>query len=98
MNHGGLPLFPPLRPSDQAACGVMSRCRLPGVPRKCEMAKSQQHAWSFCLSENRHRVSIKSSARPMESTNHAIPIRRELLESLGWLIENGLIHKADKMD
>jgi hypothetical protein len=33
-----------------------------------------------------------------DGINHAIPTRRELQESLGWLIENGLIHKADKMD
>jgi hypothetical protein len=59
------------------------------------MTKSQQHAWIF-LSVGESPSPLDEVIGTADAINRAIPTHRELQESLGWLIENGLIDKAGK--
>jgi predicted transcriptional regulator len=59
------------------------------------MTKSKQYAWIF-LSVGESASGLDEIIGAADGINHAIPTHKELQESLGWLIENGLIHKAGK--
>ena len=61
---------------------------------KYKMTKSKQHTWIFLSVGESPSGGLDEIIGAADGMNHALPTHRELQESLGWLIENGLIHKA----